>query len=161
MIHKNQVKDRIFGSLFGLAIGDALGAPIEFKKPGFFDPITKYRSGGPFNLPAGTWTDDTSLALCLAESLIEENTFNPVDQLSRYIRWYTDGHLSATGQCFDIGNTTLAALLQFQKTGEPFHVLTHDRSIHIHDATRSGPALLPYKSRERYPLLWRKQSDNT
>src|SRR3712207_2672852 len=76
--------------------------------------------GGPFGLPAGAWTDDTSMALCLAESLVEEGGFDPVDQLRRYVRWYRDGHLSSTGRCFDIGNATRAALRRFERTGEPY-----------------------------------------
>src|SRR4051812_14344443 len=76
--------------------------------------------GGPFGLPAGAWTDDTSMALCLAESLIERGGFDPVDQLRRYVRWYREGHWSSTGRCFDIGNATRAALERFERTGEPY-----------------------------------------
>ena len=76
--------------------------------------------GGPFGLPAGAWTDDTSMALCLAESLIERKGFDPVDQLERYVRWYRHGYLSSTGRCFDIGNSTRQALERFERTGEPF-----------------------------------------
>jgi len=76
--------------------------------------------GGPFRLKPGQWTDDTSMALCLAESLIERQVFDPKDQLERYVRWYRDGHLSSTGECFDIGNATASALHRFEKTGEPF-----------------------------------------
>ena len=52
--------------------------------------------GGPFNLNPGEWTDDTSMALCLAQSLIATREFNPVDQLERYLRWYEEGYLAAT-----------------------------------------------------------------
>ena len=76
--------------------------------------------GGPFGLPAGAWTDDTSMALCLAESLVERRGFDPVDQLERYVRWYRHGHLSSTGRCFDIGNATAAALRRFEQTREPY-----------------------------------------
>jgi ADP-ribosylglycohydrolase len=76
--------------------------------------------GGPFGLRPGQWTDDTSMALCLAESLIERQDFDPVDQLKRYVRWYREGHLSSTGHCFDIGNTTRASLVRFEATGKPF-----------------------------------------
>ena len=68
----------------------------------------------------GQWTDDTSMALCLAESLITTATFDPADQMSRYLRWYLSGHMSSTGRCFDIGNTVRYALHEFQRTGEPF-----------------------------------------
>ena len=101
--------DRYRGALLGLAAGDALGTTLEFKPPGTFEPILDMVGGGPFNLQPGQWTDDTSMALCLAESLIESNGFDPVDQLARYLRWKREGHHSATGRCFDIGGTVMAA----------------------------------------------------
>ncbi len=112
--------DRYRGCLFGLAVGDALGTTLEFQPPGSFQPISDIVGGGPFGLKPGQWTDDTSMALCLAESLIECRGSDPVDQLRRYVRWCNDGHLSSTGRCFDIGNTTDAALRRFRKTGEAF-----------------------------------------
>ena len=56
--------DRYRGSILGLAVGDALGAPVEFKRPGSFEPVTDMSPGGAFRLRPGQWTDDTSLALC-------------------------------------------------------------------------------------------------
>ncbi len=112
-------RDRYRGALLGLAVCDALGTTLEFKRPGSFTPITDMIGGGPFGLKPGQWTDDTSMALCLAESLIECRRFNPVDQLGRYIRWYRDGHLSSTGDCFDIGTTTVDALHRFERTHQP------------------------------------------
>jgi ADP-ribosylglycohydrolase len=103
-----------------LATGDALGTTLEFRQPGAFQPITDIVGGGPFNLKPGQWTDDTSMALCLAESLIECKGFDPVDQLRRYVRWWRKGHLSSTGVCFDIGITTSTALRRFEKTGEAY-----------------------------------------
>jgi ADP-ribosyl-[dinitrogen reductase] hydrolase len=112
--------DRYKGCLVGLAVGDALGTTLEFEAPGSFKPITDIVGGGPFNLKSGEWTDDTSMALCLAESLIERKGFDPFDQLQRYCRWYREGHLSSTGKCFDIGTTIRSALVHFEKTGAPF-----------------------------------------
>ncbi len=112
--------ERYRGCLLGLATGDALGTALEFRTPGTFDPIENMVGGGPFDLKAGQWTDDTSMALCLAESLIECGGFDPVDQLQRYLRWYRHGHLSSTGVCFDIGNTVSGALARFERTGEPY-----------------------------------------
>jgi ADP-ribosyl-[dinitrogen reductase] hydrolase len=113
-------RDRFRGCLLGLAVGDALGTTVEFKSPGTFAPVTDMVGGGPFDLPAGAWTDDTSMAMCLAESLVEVGDFDPVDQLSRYRDWYRDGYWSSTGVCFDIGNATRAAIERFERTGEPF-----------------------------------------
>ena len=112
--------ERYCGCLLGLASGDALGTTLEFKSPGSFKPITDIVGGGPFNLQPGQWSDDTSLALCLAESLVESRGFDPVDQLTRYVRWWREGHLSSTGTCFDVGMTTSTALRRFEKTGEAY-----------------------------------------
>ena len=113
-------RDRFRGALLGLAVGDALGTTVEFEPPGTFAPVTDMVGGGPFGLPTGAWTDDTSMALCLAESLIECRGFDPLDQLERYLRWYRDGYLSSTGVCFDIGNATRQALERFERTREPY-----------------------------------------
>ncbi|MBV9128302.1 MAG: ADP-ribosylglycohydrolase family protein [Verrucomicrobia bacterium] len=111
---------RYRGALLGLAAGDALGAAVEFMAPGSFEPLTDLRAGGPHGLQRGQWTDDTSMALCLAESLVECPGFNPVDQMERYVRWWREGYLSSTGTCFDIGNTTRAALARFEQTRAPY-----------------------------------------
>ncbi|WP_432698236.1 ADP-ribosylglycohydrolase family protein [Marinobacterium sp. YM272] len=108
------------GMLVGLAVGDALGAPVEFMMPGAFEPVSDYRTGGPHNLPAGYWTDDTSMALCSGVSLCLQNGFDPRDQMERFTRWFRQGYLSSTGRCFDIGNRTRAALTRFERTGEAF-----------------------------------------
>ena len=113
-------RDRFRGCLVGLAAGDALGTSLEFSVPGSFDPIGDMVGGGPFGLRAGQWTDDTSMALCLATSLLESGGFDPVDQMGRYLRWFREGYLSSTGRCFDIGGTTREALVRFERTGEPY-----------------------------------------
>ncbi|QDK42165.1 ADP-ribosylglycohydrolase family protein [Bacteriovorax stolpii] len=109
------LQSRFLGSLLGLAVGDALGAPVEFKARGSFPPVEDMQAGGPFHLKKGQWTDDTSLALCLGTSLVEKNGFDPYDQIERYIRWFREGYMSCTGHCFDIGNTTKAALLRYEE----------------------------------------------
>ncbi len=113
-------RDRYRGALLGLAVADALGTTVEFKPPGSFAPLTDIVGGGPFRLPAGSWTDDTSMALCLADSLLAADGFDAVDQLQRYVGWYRRGERSSTGRCFDIGNATRASLERFERTGEPF-----------------------------------------
>src|SRR4051812_32495728 len=112
--------ERFRGALLGLAVGDALGTTVEFKPPGSFAAVTDMIGGGPFKLPAGAWTDDTSMALALGESLVACEGFDAVDQLKRYVRWYREGYLSSTGVCFDIGVATRAALVRFDRTGEAF-----------------------------------------
>ena len=115
------LRDRFRGCLAGLATGDALGTTLEFEPPGDFEPIDDIVGGGPFRLEPGQWTDDTSMALCLATSLIEEGGFDPTDQMHRYVRWWKDGYLSSKGYCFDIGNATCEALARFvEDPGEPY-----------------------------------------
>lgn len=112
--------DNLRGCLIGLAVGDALGTTLEFTRPGSFTPIDDMIGGGPFRLQAGEWTDDTSMALCLAESLTACKGFNADDQMTRYVRWWKNGHLSSNGTCFDIGLTVRSALSRFSQTGEPY-----------------------------------------
>ena len=113
-------RDRFRGCLLGLAAGDALGTTLEFKRPGTFQPIHDIIGGGPFRLQPGQWTDDTSMALCLAASLIESGEFDAMDQMQRYVRWWQEGYLSSTGYCFDIGTTVCSALSRFRNTGEAY-----------------------------------------
>ena len=112
--------ERFRGCLVGLAAADAVGTTLEFRPPGSFTPLTDLVGGGPFHLAAGQWTDDTSMALCLAESLIERDGFDAVDQLERYNRWRRKGHLSSNGVCFDIGSTVSDALSRFERTRQPY-----------------------------------------
>lgn len=109
--------DRRVGALLGLAIGDALGAAVEFMAPGTFDPVGGYRAGGPHGLEPGEWTDDTSMALALADSLTHSG-WSLDDQANRYLAWYREGKYSVNGRCFDIGNATRAALTKFEQTGD-------------------------------------------
>lgn len=112
-----KVKDRLTGSFLGLAIGDAVGTTVEFRARDTFEPVTDMVGKGPFNLPAGYFTDDTSMALCLAESLIEHPELDRNDLLSRFSKWYREGVNSPTGRCFDIGATTSSAIVNWEKTG--------------------------------------------
>lgn len=114
------ISERFKGSLLGLAVGDALGTTLEFTQPGSFDPLTDIVGGGPFDLEPGQWTDDTSMALCLADSLIHCNGSDPKDQMERYVQWLREGYRSSTSSCFDIGNATYSALSNFESTGEPY-----------------------------------------
>jgi ADP-ribosyl-[dinitrogen reductase] hydrolase len=114
-----ETKERFRGCLLGLAVGDAVGTTLEFKPPGSFQPIRDMVGGGPFRLKPGDWTDDTSMALCLATSLVEKNGFDPKDQMDRYCRWQEEGYLSSNGRCFDIGNTVSAALRRYRQNGDP------------------------------------------
>jgi ADP-ribosylglycohydrolase len=136
--------DRYRGCLLGLAAGDALGTTLEFKEPGEFEPLTDMVGGGPFDLKPGQWTDDTSMALCLAESLVAKQAFDPVHQLELYVRWHWHGHLSSTGTCFDIGGTTWEALNNFERKRQPFPGPTEDYKAGNGSLMRLAPAPLAF-----------------
>jgi ADP-ribosyl-[dinitrogen reductase] hydrolase len=141
------VIERYRGCLLGLACGDAVGTTLEFLAPGDFEPIDDMIGGGPFHLAPGQWTDDTSMALCLAESLLERQGFDPADQMERYVRWWRGGHLSSTGTCFDIGNTTQAALVKFERTREPWCGTTNPQAAGNGSIMRLAPV----------PLAWARK----
>jgi len=153
--------ERYRGCLLGLAVGDALGTTLEFRTPGGFKPITDMIGGGPFNLQPGQWTDDTSMALCLAESLIECRGFNPRDQMERYVRWWKEGHLSSTGTCFDIGNTTRSALATFMKTGNPFSGPSDSYSAGNGSLMRLAPVPMFYAGNPREAIEKSGESSKT
>ena len=110
--------NRARGALLGLAVGDAIGTTVEFKPRGSFMPLTDMIGGGPFNLLPGQWTDDTSMALCLAASLVEHG-FDAHDQMDRYLQWHDEGYMSSTDKCFDIGIATSSALERYRRNGNP------------------------------------------
>jgi ADP-ribosyl-[dinitrogen reductase] hydrolase len=149
------------GSLLGLAAGDALGTTLEFQPPGSFEPIADIVGGGPFRLPAGAWTDDTSMALCLAESLIARRGFDPVHQLQTYCRWWRHGHLSSTGRCFDIGGTTSRALAHFQRTGDTASGPTDPRSAGNGSIMRLAPVPLAFAADPRTAISRAAESSRT
>lgn len=135
-------RDRYRGSLLGLACGDAVGTTVEFSPRGSFAPVTDMLGGGPFMLEPGQWTDDTSMALCLAESLLSKGEFDPLDQINRYRNWWQWGYLSSTGACFDIGMTVQDALSRYAVTGEPYSGSTNPRSAGNGSLMRLAPAVL-------------------
>ncbi len=104
------LRNRFLGCCVGMAVGDALGSSNQHRRPGSFAPIKELGGGGPFDLPRGAWSDDTALALCLSESLVECQRFDQPDQQQRAIRWQREGYLSAQGQCVGITAATARAL---------------------------------------------------
>jgi ADP-ribosylglycohydrolase len=154
-------RDRVRGALIGLAVGDAVGTTVEFKPPGTFEPVTDMVGGGPFRLRPGEWTDDTSMALCLAESLIECGGFNARDQMERYVKWCKTGYLSSTGKFFDIGRTTREALAQFLETGDPFAGSTDPRSAGNGSLMRLAPVAMFYVNRPEEGIVACGESSRT
>ncbi len=136
--------DRARGCLLGLATGDAVGTTLEFKPPGSFAPIDDMVGGGPFKLAPGEWTDDTSLAVCLAESLVSCSGFDARDQANRYLTWWETGRPGPKDHCFDIGITTSDALSRFRETGDPMSGSTDSHSAGNGSLMRLAPVPILY-----------------
>lgn len=154
--------DRFRGCLLGLAVGDAVGTTLEFEPRGSFTPITDMIGGGPFRLEPGQWTDDTSMALCLATSLLECGGFDADDQMRRYCRWRDEGYLSSTGHCFDIGNTVSNALRRYQVSGNPYAGATDAWSAGNGSLMRLAPIpLFYYPDSEQAAALAAESSKTT
>lgn len=113
------IRDRAMGALLGLAVGDAVGTTLEFRRRDTYKHLTDMVGGGPFGLKAGEWTDDTAMALALAESLHFHPELDETDLMSRFVCWHEEGEYSCTGLCFDIGITTRQALTRFKQSGNP------------------------------------------
>lgn len=142
------LESRYRGCLLGLACGDAVGTTLEFSPRGSLEPIKDMVGGGPFNLKPGEWTDDTAMAICLAQSLLHRDGFDATDQMNRYMNWWRWGYPSPTGECFDIGMTVQDALLRYSATGHPLSGSTDPNSAGNGSLMRLAPVILAF-----YPNL--------
>jgi ADP-ribosyl-[dinitrogen reductase] hydrolase len=136
------LRERFLGALLGLAAGDAVAAATQYRRPGTFAPVGDLLGGGPFDLPRGGWSDDTSMALCLAESLLERNGFDARDQMERYRRWQQEGYLSATGQCVGITASTARAIAIAQWRRQAFFGSHDPTQLNPEPLSRVAPAVL-------------------
>jgi ADP-ribosyl-[dinitrogen reductase] hydrolase len=152
---------RLSGCLLGLAVGDAVGTTVEFKPRGTFTPLTDMAGGGPYRLLPGQWTDDTSMALCLAASLIASDGFDAKDQVQRYLRWRDQGYMSSNGVCFDIGNTVSDALSRFESSGDPFAGSDHPRSAGNGCIMRLAPVPMFYSADREQAVHFAAESSRT
>jgi ADP-ribosylglycohydrolase len=154
-------QNKLIGSLVGLATGDAFGAPYEFKRPPF-EVNKHYSSGGVHNVKPGQWTDDTSMALCIAQSLIENKSFDAKDQMDKYVSWCDYGYMSSNGECFDIGNTVAGALDLYKRSKNPFSGLEGDEYSGNGSLMRLAPiAIAFYKDKEKLIEYVSKSSQTT
>jgi len=153
--------NRYRGALLGLAVGDALGVPLEFQPRPPDNIITDIVGGGPFNLKSGKWTDDTSMALCMAHSLLRRHKFDPRDQMDLYVSWWRNGSFSSTGECFDIGDTVSAALKRYEETNNPMAGSTDTRSAGNGSLMRLAPVVLFYASHPDDALDFAAESSKT
>lgn len=138
------LRERFTGALLGLAAGDALAAATQFRKPGSFTPVGDLLGGGPFDLPRGAWSDDTAMALCVADSLLERGEFDPVDQVGRFIRWQREGYLSSTGHCVGITAGVTRALGAAGWRRQRFPGSHDPAQLDPEVLTRVGPVVLHY-----------------
>ena len=120
--HPDSIRDRALGAFLGLAVGDAVGTALEFCPRDAQTRLEDMVGGGPFHLPPGAWTDDTAMALALADSLAATETLDCRDLMDRFVQWWRDGDYSCSGHCFDIGNTTRRSLGRYMVGGGPFHL---------------------------------------
>ena len=146
------LQDRCRGALLALACGDALGCTVEFAARDSFAPLTGIVGGGHFRLAPGQWTDDTSMALCLADSLVACGGFDAADQMRRYQRWLDHGHWSAQPQCVGIGRTTEAAIRRFAATGQPFSGMPDAPRATNGSVMRLAPVVLRFLPAPGQPL---------
>jgi ADP-ribosyl-[dinitrogen reductase] hydrolase len=161
-IDEAAARDKALGCFLGLAVGDALGAAVEFSPRDSFPPVDDMRGGGPFHLPPGQWTDDTTMALCLAESLLANKYFDPADFMNRLRAWLEKGENTAVGKCFDIGNATRRAIESFIADGNPAAGSTDPHSAGNGSLARLAPlAISSRKNADHAIELARSQSRST
>jgi ADP-ribosylglycohydrolase len=111
--------NKIKSGIFGVAVGDALGVPVEFVSRTQLQnyPVKNMREFGTHRQPAGTWSDDSSLTFCLMESLCKG--FDPEDMGVKFLQWKNEGYWTAHGSVFDIGLATRQAIMEFSKGTKP------------------------------------------
>lgn len=158
---KNAMKDKFEGALVGLAVGDAVGTTLEFKTRGSFIPIKDMEGGGPFRLSKGEWTDDTSMALCLTNSLLTKKGFDPIDQMNRYCNWWRVGYMSSTGDCFDIGGTVIKALDKFLECSDPFSGSIEEDAAGNGSLMRLAPIPIFYATNRELAIKYAGESSRT
>lgn len=135
------LQDRYRGLLLGIAAGDACGQATVHRRPGSFPRVGDLLGGGPFDLPAGAWTDETAMALCLADSLTSLQRIDPDDQVARYVRWQREGYLSSTGQCLGISAATARALARSRWSRKPLAGSHDPAKADKEPLGRIGPAV--------------------
>lgn len=112
---------KVCDGIIGLAIGDALGVPVEFKSRQEIvkNPVVSMQGYGTHNQPIGTWSDDTSLTLALIDSIVDKNGINYSDIMERFSNWLLYNDYTATGEVFDVGNSTSRAIMNYGRGMKP------------------------------------------
>ena len=161
MATENPLIDRFHGCLLGLAAGDAVGTSVEFKPRGSFRPVTGITGGGPFGLEPGQWTEETSMALCLATSLLVRDGFDARDQMKRYCKWRDTGYMSSTGECIDVGLTVGKALDRFENNDNPLAGTTNPTSAGNASIMRVAPVPMFYYAQREAAIEYSGDSSRT
>ncbi|MDE0127019.1 MAG: ADP-ribosylglycohydrolase family protein [Bryobacterales bacterium] len=156
------IRDRAMGAFLGLAVGDALGTTLEFSQRDRNPRLVDIVGGGPFGLRPGCWTDDTAMALALADSLLAKGRLDCRDLMDRFVAWWRNGEYSCTGRCFDIGNTIRQALERYLRTGDALAGSTDPYSAGNGSLMRFAPVALRYwRERDRLDDVAAQQSRTT
>ena len=155
------LRERFHGALLGLAVGDAVAAATQYRRPGKFTPVGDMLGGGPFDLPRGGWSDDTAMALCLAESLLGCEGFDSRDQVARYRRWQQEGYLSCTGQCVGITVGTARALGLAQWRRQPFSGSHDPEALDPEALSRVAPVVMYFFARPEAAAQWAAEAART
>lgn len=156
LTQSGELLNKVKGMLVGLAVGDAVGMVCEFAQPGEFEYVDGMRAGGPFDLPKGYWTDDTSMALCLGASLLEKQGYDSYDVMDKYVKWRNEGYLSSMGFCFDCGGQIQAELNEFEKDPQRVIPVDQPRTEHAGNGTimRLAPVILAaYRGRSAESIV--------
>lgn len=155
-------KNKSIDILLGVAIGDALGVPVEFKNRNYLKekPITDMIGYGTHTQQAGTWSDDSSLTFCLTEALIEGYTIEK--SANNLLKWYTENYWTADGDVFDIGNTTLKVIIKLKNgVSASESGLTTEQSNGNGSLMRMSPLIIYLKNQpieKRFKLIKEESS---
>jgi len=136
--------DKYKGCFIALAVGDALGSPIQFKKRDTYLHIKEYTSGGAFDSKNGEYTDDTAMALCLADSLINFRGCDAENQLDTYVKWLKSGYMSTRDEAFDIGITIFSSLVYYMETGKTTTHINQEKDSGNGSLMRLAPVVMYY-----------------
>ena len=150
------IRNRALGAFLGLAVGDAVGTTLEFSPRDAQPRLVDMVGGGPFELTAGAWTDDTAMALALADNLAASEVLDCRDVMDRFVDWRNHGDYSCTGRCLDIGATTSQALDRYLQTGDPIDGSTDPRSAGNGSLMRLAPVALRFWDDRAAPGLDRR-----
>lgn len=137
-------RNRFRGALLGAALGNALGVTNDMRSGKTLTVISDIRGGGIFSIPAGGWTDESAMLLCVTESLIHMRRFDARDVADRFLRWWREAYLTCNGRVYEVGSTTRMALFSYLQSGNPLSGLPIATPSGNGSVTRVAPVALFY-----------------